>query len=372
MEAAFFERVISHIENKLPLVIYNQPESNSLQAFFQENDEVYSVDFNQKGFVFSAFDADKKSVFIPDEFADYQEVILNQQSAAFFQQPEIANQAFSIAKEEYIQQIDDLVATLKTTSIKKVVFSRPIKIPATLSINEQLYIFNNLLKTYKDAMVYFWHHPKIGTWLGATPERLLSTERNRLKTMALAGTKVAASADAVIWGEKEKEEQQIVVDSILASLAGKTSQLKLAETKTKQAGKLFHLHTEIQATFNPDDLQEIVESLHPTPAVGGLPKQAAIDYILSHEIYDRKFYTGFLGEINVPHVKMRAKTRRNQEVSALQAFVPQTNLYVNLRCMEYTDQQLIIYVGGGITAESKAEEEWEETENKSQTMLNVL
>ena len=91
--------------------------------------------------------------------------------------------------------------------------------------------------------------------------------------------------------------------------------------------------------------------LHPTPAVCGLPKEEAKQFILDNELYNRDFYTGFLGELNLKG---------------------QTNLYVNLRCMQLKDNRISIYVGGGITADSNAENEWEETVIKAKVMKNAL
>jgi isochorismate synthase len=94
-----------------------------------------------------------------------------------------------------------------------------------------------------------------------------------------------------------------------------------------------------------------LDTLHPTPAVCGLPKAAAKDFILQNENYDRCYYTGFLGEINT-NLK--------------------TELFVNLRCVEIIDTFAAIYVGGGITLDSNPEDEWLETSNKTNTIKSVL
>ena len=88
---------------------------------------------------------------------------------------------------------------------------------------EGLGIFKNLLKKYETAFVYYWFHPETGIWLGATPETLLKVERDKFKTMSLAGTQSFQGTSSVNWGEKEIEEQQIVTDSILENLQDKVS-----------------------------------------------------------------------------------------------------------------------------------------------------
>ena len=85
--------------------------------------------------------------------------------------------------------------------------------------------------------------------------------------------------------------------------------------------------------------------------VCGIPKEAAKDFILSHEGIDRSYYSGFIGPLNI-----------NNE----------THLYVSLRCMQIMDNCCRLYAGGGLLSESKKESEWQETEAKLQTMLQLL
>ena len=91
--------------------------------------------------------------------------------------------------------------------------------------------------------------------------------------------------------------------------------------------------------------------MHPTPAVCGLPKQSAKDFILQNENYNRDFYTGFLGEINI---------------------LNKTDLFVNLRCIQIVDNIAYIYIGCGITKDSIPDKEFLETVNKSITMKRVI
>ncbi|WP_313791385.1 chorismate-binding protein [Lacinutrix neustonica] len=112
--------------------------------------------------------------------------------------------------------------------------------------------------------------------------------------------------------------------------------------------------------------------MHPTPAVCGLPKATAKQFILENENYKREFYTGFLGELNCQERTSRNTNRRNVENNAYNLVNTVSNLYVNLRCMQLSDVQASIYVGGGITKDSMPKKEWEETVNKAETMKKVL
>ena len=93
--------------------------------------------------------------------------------------------------------------------------------------------------------------------------------------------------------------------------------------------------------------------LHPTPAVCGIPKDEAFEFIKEHEGYAREYYTGYLGMLS-----------SDPDCSSA--------LYVNLRCMKYADNKVTVYVGCGITAQSDPEMEWQETIDKCQTMFKIL
>jgi isochorismate synthase len=132
------------------------------------------------------------------------------------------------------------------------------------------------------------------------------------------------------------------------------------------------LKTSISGKVKPDLLPDIIVRLHPTPAVCGLPKESSKSFILENENYDREFYTGFLGELNFTSEKKRNSNSRNVENGAYRAIKKSTELFVNLRCIQIVDALAFIYVGGGVTKDSDSEKEWEETINKSHTMLRVL
>ena len=142
----------------------------------------------------------------------------------------------------------------------------------------------------------------------------------------------------------------------------------MSETYTRKAGNLLHLCNDIKG-FLPDgnSLKDLIEKLHPTAAVCGLPRKEVRDFILKEEGYDRSFYTGFLGEL---HHKDDDESSEQEHSRSLES-----NLFVNLRCMQLLEGQnpeAIIYVGGGITLESDPLEEWKETVHKSLIMKSVI
>ncbi|HNQ28353.1 MAG TPA: chorismate-binding protein, partial [Aquaticitalea sp.] len=173
---------------------------------------------------------------------------------------------------------------------------------------------------------------------------------------------------------KEKEEQQIVTDFIVEGLHKSVDKIEVSEVQTVRAGHLLHLKTDILATIHPKTFHmgALLEQLHPTPAVCGLPKSIAKRFILQNEQYDREYYTGFLGELNFKEKLLRNPNGRNIENNAYASVKLVSQLYVNLRCMQLKDNQVSVYVGGGITKDSVPEKEWEETVSKSQIIKSIL
>lgn len=251
------------------------------------------------------------------------------------------------SKKAYLALAEKTIASIHAGHQDKVVISRVKKIERTA--NQTLDgIFAKLCQQYPKAFVFCYHHRQLGTWLGATPEQLISVRDKQFSTMALAGTK--PNNDHSPWEEKEKKEHQFVIDDILCRIkAIPTKKIEQHPTETISTGTVNHLRTTI--TFSSELKADIIaEQLHPTPAICGTPTSAALDFILTHENYNRSCYTGYLG----PQQEDR------------------TNFFVNLRSMQVTKDNFYLYLGGGITKDSIPEKEWEETKNKAQTMLSVI
>jgi isochorismate synthase len=261
-------------------------------------------------------------------------------------------------KEEFCDLVQAAIGYIKSTGIKKVVTSRTTKTPLPPHF-DPVTAFEALCRRYPDAFVSLVSIPGVGTWLGASPELLLSLSDHSLSTVALAGTQGYSDdipLSAVTWGAKEIEEQALVSDYIRDFFR----QLELPHfseigPRTVAAGNVAHLQTTFEIELMPRRLlrlaNQILHNLHPTSAVCGMPKRAALSFILQNENYDRAFYSGFLGPI---HVENRSQ------------------LFVNLRCMQLEQEHALLYVGGGITQDSVPEGEWEETVLKSNTLLAIL
>lgn len=337
-----FKEIQALLAKENPFVCYVKPNENHWNLLQQNSEEIILFS-GQKGFVFAPFDAGFK-VVIPITDADLSTGILEEikTNKSINLDVLVTNQ-----KEAFEQLVSNGFQAIINGNFEKVVLSRKIKIPKEISILET---FQNLIASYPTAFRYLFFHPRVGIWLGATPEQLVNIKDNRFETMALAGTQLYT--ENIVWETKEIQEQQFVTDYILAKVKDKANLVTFTEAQTVKAGNLAHLQSLISGELTNDfQALELIESLHPTPAVCGLPKEKAIAFISINEGYDRKYYTGFLGEYQMNN---------------------QTDLFVNLRCLEVEENITNIYVGCGITKDSIPEKEFIETENKSMTMRNVL
>lgn len=389
----FFSALEDQMEKNFPFVAYRDPGSRNgnTRALLQEYLDVYKTkDFSQSGFLFAPFDGLEEAILIPQEKSTFIETVFTETEVLQISPGvDYSNSSAVAQKERHINLIQKGLEAIENGEFQKVVLSRK-EVLETGGL-DALILFQRLLKKYPNAYVYIFFHPMVGTWLGATPEVLLEVERNRFNTMALAGTQLFNGTTEVEWGNKEKEEQQIVTDAVLESIEDSCSNVKLNGPYTTRAGNLLHLRTDITGELrkpnskdaNPEkvknsseeennNLEKLISAIHPTPAVCGLPKDAAKRFILENENYDREFYTGFLGEINMKQEIKRSGNKRNTENQVYAAQVTKTSLYVNLRCMKLTNNYTEIFVGGGITAESNPLAEWDETLNKAGTMKEVL
>ncbi|MBA4135028.1 MAG: isochorismate synthase [Flavobacterium sp.] len=349
-----FVKVKAQLEKQLPFVLYAKPKADRMIALFQENDSLHFLkDFSEKGFVFAPFDGDAIPYIPQAESEVYVEKI---KETDFLIAPNPIIEADEAAKRDFEALVTAGVDAIGQGAFEKVVLSR--KAMVAIPSFELETVFKKLVAFYPTAFKYCFFHPKIGLWLGASPEQFLKINQEALQTVALAGTQAVTDSTQLVWQEKEIEEQQLVTDFITQSLSDKVSGLTVSSPYSVQAGNLWHIKTDIAATIGSNsNLEEIIKSLHPTSAVCGLPKAAAKDFILQNESYDRSYYSGFLGELNIDLATFRTE---------------QTDLFVNLRCMKINDKHVELFIGCGITKDSVPEAEFIETVNKSMTMRKVL
>ncbi len=336
-----------------------------------------SLEESSTGFIFSPFDNAKAKLFFKgnvihsfkDGLLEVNPLVENHLKKDNFENsdPFKFNKAFYVYKihssnqveQDYLQLIVKSIDEISKGTFEKVVPSRSKKIELSSEF-DILKTFQNLCKSYPNALVSLVSSQETGTWIGATPELLVSIdEHSRFKTVALAGTKRFTSGmdiKSVAWTEKEIEEQAMVSRYIINCF----KKIRLREyeehgPRTAAAGNLLHLKTEyevdMKATNFPQLGSVMLKLLHPTSAVCGMPLRNALDFLKENEGYDRQFYSGYLGPVN---------------------FRNESHIFVNLRCMQIHDQQATLYAGAGVTIDSIAEKELEETEMKMDTLQKVV
>ncbi len=261
-------------------------------------------------------------------------------------------------KPEYCELVEKAVQEIHSGNFQKVVLSRLLEVKLAETFHP-LVMFDALCEAYPTAFVSLVALPGIGTWIGATPELLFSLKNDEFLTVSLAGTRPVAPGNngwARTWGEKEIVEQEIVSEFIRDCFK-KLGIDNYSEqpVRTVQIGNLLHLQTEFKAPhiseFGKKTVERLLGSLHPTPAVCGVPQKFAREFIKNEEFHDREFYTGFLGPVNLQN---------------------QSQLFVNLRCLQLLQNSALVYVGGGITFDSNPEQEWLETELKLEALLKFV
>ena len=345
IENNFYDLFAQLRDAKRPFVLYRLPNTNSLISIQQDDNRHHlTASLKQEGFVFAPFIRTNQFTYIPKHHVAQVDI---PEPKARTNTPMATDT--TAQKTCYNKLVADAITAIGKGAIQKVVVSRLHKQDFNQNIAES---FVRLLGAYPNAMVYYWSHPQTGTWMGATPETLLNLAGAKCKTMALAGTLAYEDNKLPKWSSKEIDEQQMVTDFIKQQLEVlyPNDAIKPTEAYTKRAGNLFHLCADFEFDINEVALLELVQSLHPTPAVSGVPVTKSLEFINAFETHERKYYAGFLGPIS-------------KEAA---------HIYVNLRCASVEKSQLTLYVGGGITSESNIVAEWEESQRKAETLLNVI
>lgn len=333
-------------------VLYRLPNESKIN--FIDDNQAKSIstinEIENKAFVISPFDYNSKHSMITYNI-DLSRNINENELLNLSIHPTYQNTIpISGTKETHINNVNKMISMIKSQEINKGVLSRVKRIKRQKeSINE---IFLKLCKSYPSAFVYLASLPNGEIWCGASPETLAIYKNGIFNTVALAGTQTVddRKTDNIVWKSKEIQEQKWVQDHISTIFKDAEIPYKKTDSYTSPAGHLVHLRNDFKAEVNAEQSVELIKKLHPTPAVCGTPTLAAKKVILDLEEHQREYYSGFLGILNPES----------------------TQLFVNLRCMKIDSDNYHLFVGGGITAESDAESEWLETENKAQTLERVL
>ena len=353
-------------QSRLSFALYRLPWTDECYLILQQSEEVEQLqditELNGKqGFVLSPFQQTEEHPIViirPDVTAyDWEEIT---QAVASLEKIDTIRQSSTPVStlneqeryDRYYAAFRRFMEPLKEKRFKKLVLSRPAFCPINESFSP-LETFVKACNDYPRMMIYLCHTPVTGTWLGSTPEIILSGSSQSWKTVALAGTlPIVDGVEPAEWSDKNKEEQAIVAEYIRKIIKKHGAKMTEKGPYTARAGQLVHLKTDFLFQLKETGfLGNLLKELHPTPAICGLPIEEASQFILSNEGYDRRYYSGMVGWLDPKG---------------------QTDLYVNLRCMEIRSTEVKLYAGGGILPSSEVRSEWEETSQKMKTMKNIL
>lgn len=268
------------------------------------------------------------------------------------------NEVLGSDKESYIRLVKQGIETISSGMLEKIVPARTkfMALPDGFDLGKTIF---RLIQSYPNSFVNFFHIPTVGTWLGATPEVLIETKGDIFYTMALAGTQAVNGENphkSAAWTQKEIEEQALVSRYIVDCF----KKIRLREyeehgPKTIMAGNLLHLRSDfkvdMKATGFPQLGSVMLDLLHPTSAVCGMPRREAQTFLKQYEGFDRVFFAGFLGPVNIKS---------------------ETSIFVNLRTANFREDQVVLFAGAGVTEDSDPEKEWEETEMKCEIIGKFL
>lgn len=250
---------------------------------------------------------------------------------------------------DYNSAFERFYGAVESGYFKKLVLSRCHRLELSAPVSEEYLkgLFKRACLKYSSAFVYVLFTESYGVWFGCSPEVLIEGSDGSYSSVALAGTMPAGDG---VWSEKNRREQACVANFVGGILSVFCSGVSESEPYSAEAGGIKHIKTDFKFRIsNGRSVLDIAALLHPTPAVCGIEREAALRFIEENEGYDRSCYAGITGVCGT-----------------------ETHLYVNLRCVNFRDCEALLYAGGGLVKGSTATDEWEETESKLQTIKSIL
>jgi menaquinone-specific isochorismate synthase len=272
-----------------------------------------------------------------------------------------ASPVFSLREAgDYRAAVARALERIAAGEFKKIVLARALDLAAGAPLHP-LPMLNGLRQRFPDCYAFSFAQGRGPSFIGASPERLVRVRQGALETEALAGSirrgasasEDAALAAALLRSEKDVREHRDVIDDIVARLAplGVTPEFS-AQPQIRRFANVQHLHTPVRAAL-PEGVRllDVLAAMHPTPAVGGSPRGAAVACIRELEGFPRGLYAGALGWLNA---------RGGGE------------FFVGIRSALIDGASARVFAGAGIVAGSAPEKEFAETELKFKAMLDAF
>ncbi|EMA64313.1 isochorismate synthase [Halorubrum lipolyticum] len=274
--------------------------------------------------------------------------------------PGIAATRRTTSREAWRESVEAAVDRIRGGDLRKVVLAQALEAdlaaefprPATL---------DRLAEKYPDCHRYYFEPDAAGSvFFGATPERLVALRGRTVETDALAGTTGRGETPAedewlareLLDDAKNVHEHELVAETVREQLEPFAASISAGERRVRRLATVQHLHTPITAELSADrHVLDLVEALHPTPAVGGLPPDRALETIHDTEPFDRGWYAAPVGWI---------------DAAGNGAFA------VAIRSAVATASRATLFAGVGLVADSDPDREWDEVQLKYRPILDEL
>ena len=268
--------------------------------------------------------------------------------------------SFPMDYKTWTKKIEEAVYNINDGKIDKVVLARACELRSPTRINV-FQALNYLNRNFKECTRFLFEPRPYHAFYGATPEILVEVKKDKLKTMALAGSirrgtnliEDSQLSQQLLNSTKDRHEHKLVVESICRRLHPVTDKIEMGNRpQIYTLSYIHHLMTPIKATLREaNGVLPLVEILHPTPALGGTPRGPALDFISHSETIPRGWYAGPVGWID---------NKLDGEFA------------VGIRSAVVQDRRVWLYAGAGIVADSDPANEWAETTLKFQPMFEAF
>ncbi|WP_123534160.1 isochorismate synthase [Halosimplex salinum] len=273
--------------------------------------------------------------------------------------PGIERRSYTPDDAGWRRQVEAAVERIERGTLRKVVLAQSLTVDLRSDLSVPA-VYDRLTETYPDCFRFIVAPEGGGRFFGATPERLVSRDGRTVRTEALAGSTGRGDtpeedewlASELQESQKDSHEHELVVEAIKAQLDPFATSISTGDRTVRRLATVQHLQTPVTADLAEDDhVLSLVEALHPTPAVGGLPPDEALETITETETFERGWYASPVGWFDAEGNGTFA---------------------VAIRSAVATDRQATLFAGNGIVGDSDPDREWDEVQLKYRPVLDAL
>ncbi len=291
--------------------------------------------------------------------ATWRERLADEPAVNAKRRPGIADREREPSQGAWRDQVGRALESVEAGTLKKVVLAQALRVSlqSELSVPD---VFARLADTYPDCYRFMFSPTDGATFYGATPERLVSLRGRTVRTEALAGSTGRGDTPAedewlateLLDSTKDIHEHEIVAEAIRDQLEPFAASVRIGDRTVRRLATVQHLRTSITAELAADEhVLSLVDALHPTPAVGGLPPDEALRTIRETEAFDRGWYAAPIGWLDA---------------------AGNGTFAVGIRSAVATGRTATLFAGAGIVADSDPDREWDEVQLKYRPMLDEL